>query len=465
MSEAVMDQTHSEAHSMADFTTGSITKKILGFILPVLGALVLQAAYGAVDLLVVGRFGTNAGLSAVSTGSQVMNLVTLVVTGSSMAVTVLISRYLGEKRPQRLSNLLGAAFCLYAIVALILFIALVFGNQTIAVLMQSPEEALSMTEQYLAICGSGIFFIVAYNLLSAIFRGLGDSRSPLAFVGIACAVNVAGDLFFVAVVHMDVAGAAIATVLAQAISVIAALAMLKKKNTGISLRKENFGLNEETGRILRIGIPLALQDLLTQISFVIVCAFVNKLGLTASSGYGIACKLINFAMLLPSALMQSAAAFVSMNAGAGKDDRTAEGTKICIRIGLIIGAAVFALCYLKGDLLSSIFTSNPEYIQASAAYLRGFVPETIVTAVLFSLLGYFNGYQRTIWTMVQGLLQTFVVRIPFAYAMSTRPNASLAAIGLASPLASLFGVILNLFYLRWFRKQLLMKSQDALSQN
>ena len=161
MSEAVMDQTHSEAHSMADFTTGSITKKILGFILPVLGALVLQAAYGAVDLLVVGRFGTNAGLSAVSTGSQVMNLVTLVVTGSSMAVTVLISRYLGEKRPQRLSNLLGAAFSLYAIVALILFIALVFGNQTIAVLMQSPEEALSMTEQYLAICGSGIFFIVA----------------------------------------------------------------------------------------------------------------------------------------------------------------------------------------------------------------------------------------------------------------------------------------------------------------
>ena len=198
------------------------------------------------------------------------------------------------------------SICLFTVISAILCFVMVVFAQPIAVLMQSPEEALSMTEQYLAICGSGIFFIVAYNLLSAIFRGLGDSRSPLAFVGIACAVNVAGDLFFVAVVHMDVAGAAIATVLAQAISVIAALAMLKKKNTGISLRKENFGFNEETGRILRIGIPLALQDLLTQISFVIVCAFVNKLGLTASSGYGIACKLINFAMLLPSALMQSA---------------------------------------------------------------------------------------------------------------------------------------------------------------
>lgn len=283
MSEAVIDKTHSESDSMADFTTGSIPKKILGFMLPVLGALVLQEAYGAVDLLVVGRFGTNAGLSAVSTGSQVMNLVTLVVTGSSMAVRVLISRYLGEKRPGRLNNLLGAGFTLYAIVALILFIALVFGNRTIAVLMQSPEEALTLTEQYLAICGAGIFFIVAYNLLSAIFRGLGDSRSPLAFVGIACAVNVVGDLFFVAILHMDVAGAAIATVLAQAISVIAAIIMLKKKDTGIALSRKNFGFNEETGRILRIGIPLALQDLLTQISFVIVCAFVNKLGLTASS--------------------------------------------------------------------------------------------------------------------------------------------------------------------------------------
>lgn len=309
-----------EQDSLSDFTVDNIPKKILAFMLPVLGALILQAAYGAVDLLVVGQFGTTAGLSGVSTGSQILNLITLVVTGSSMAVTVLISRYLGENRADRINRLLGAAFTLYGLVAIILFILMFFGALPITYLMQAPKEAVDLTAQYIRICGSGIFFIVAYNLLSAIFRGLGDSRSPLIFVGIACIINIIGDLYFVAVLHMNVAGAALATVLAQAVSVVFAIGLLKQRVAGIEVKRKDFGFNEETVHILKIGIPLALQDLLTQISFVIVCAFVNSLGLTASSGYGIACKIINFAMLLPSALMQSNAAFVSMNVGAKKED-------------------------------------------------------------------------------------------------------------------------------------------------
>ena len=203
-----------------DFTQGSILKKLALFMLPILGALVLQAAYGAVDLLVVGRFGSTSGLSAVSTGSQVLNLVTFVVTQFAMGITVLIARYLGEKKPERIGSVIGGAAVVFAVISAILFIVMIAFAHPISVLMQAPEEAVSLTTSYVRICGSGIFFIVAYNLLSAIFRGLGDSKSPLLFVLVACIVNIFGDLFLVAGLHLDAAGAALATVFAQAVSVV-----------------------------------------------------------------------------------------------------------------------------------------------------------------------------------------------------------------------------------------------------
>lgn len=202
-----------------NFTEGNILKKLSLFMLPVLGALILQAAYGAVDLLVVGRFGSTAGLSAVSTGSQLMNLVTFMVTQLAMGATVLIARYLGEKKPERIGAVLGGATVVFAILATVLFVLLVFFAHPIAVLMQAPSEALGLTTRYVRICGMGIFFIVAYNMLAAIFRGLGDSKSPLLFVLVACLINIAGDLLFVAGFKMDAAGAAIATIMAQAVSV------------------------------------------------------------------------------------------------------------------------------------------------------------------------------------------------------------------------------------------------------
>ena len=235
--------------------------------LPVLGALILQAAYGAVDLLVVGRFGSTSGLSAVSTGSQLLNLVTFVVTQLAMGVTVLIARYIGEKREKDIGAVLGGAAVVFTILAAVLFVLLVGFARPIAVLMQAPEEAVSLTTSYVRICGCGILFIVAYNLLSAVFRGLGDSRSPLLFVLVACLVNVAGDLILVAGLHLDAAGAAIATVLAQAVSVVCALVILFRKNLPFTITKRDVRLNEQCGRFLSIGLPLALQEFLTQLSF------------------------------------------------------------------------------------------------------------------------------------------------------------------------------------------------------
>jgi putative MATE family efflux protein len=437
-----------------DFTQGSIPKKLALFMLPILGALVLQAAYGAVDLLVVGRFGTTAGLSAVSTGSQVLNLVTFLVTQFAMGITVLIARYLGEKHPEYIEQVIGGGTVVFAIIAAVLFVVMVGFARGISILMQAPAEAVELTASYVRICGAGIFFIVAYNVLSAIFRGLGDSKSPLIFVLVACIVNIFGDLLLVAGFHMDAAGAAIATVAAQAVSVVCAVAMLLKKHLPFQLKKTDFRLNLQCRKFLDIGLPLALQEFLTQVSFLALCAFVNRLGLEASSGYGVACKIVNFAMLIPSSLMQSMASFVSQNVGAGNKKRARQTLFTGIAIGLVFGCAVFALVWFEGDLLSGIFTTDAAVIVNAFAYLRGFAPEAIVTAVLFSMVGYFNGNNKTVWVMVQGLVQTLLVRLPMAYIMSIQPNASLTMIGLAAPTSTAVGIVLNVsFFLYLERKE------------
>ena len=437
-----------------NFTEGNILRKLSLFMLPVLGALILKAAYGAVNLLVVGRFGSTAGLSAVSTGSQLMNLVTFMVTQLAMGATVLIARYLGEKKPERIGAVLGGATVVFAILATVLFVLLVFFAHPIAVLMQAPSEALGLTTRYVRICGMGIFFIVAYNMLAAIFRGLGDSKSPLLFVLVACLINIAGDLLFVAGFKMDAAGAAIATIMAQAVSVVLAIVILLKKDLPFTLKKSDFRLNPQCRKFLQVGLPLALQEVLTQASFLALCAFVNRLGLTASSGYGVASKIVSFAMLIPSALMQSMASFVAQNVGASKPKRAKQAMFTGMGIGLVFGCAVFALVMLKGDVLAGIFSTDAEVVQKGFEYLKGFAPETILTAILFSMLGYFNGNNKTVFVMIQGLVQTLLVRLPMSYLMSIQPNASLTKIGLAAPVSTLVGVLLNTaFYLYFTHSQ------------
>lgn len=434
------------SNNKTDFTQGSILKKLFWFMLPILGALILQAAYGAVDLLVVGKFGSTAGLSAVSTGSQVLNLVTFVVTQFAMGITVLIARYIGEKKTGQIGKVLGGGVVVFTIISIGLFIFMVCFARLISVLMQAPTEAVSLTTVYVRICGSGIFFIVAYNVLAAIFRGLGDSRSPLIFVFVACIVNIVGDMLLVAGLHMDAAGAALATVLAQAVSVVCAIVMLFRKKLPFSIAKSDFRLNKQCRKFLEIGLPLALQEFLTQLSFLALCAFVNSLGLEASSGYGVACKIVNFAMLIPSSLMQSMASFVSQNVGAGNKKRARQAMFTGIGIGAAFGCVVFCIVMFKGDVLAGCFSNDAAVIQKGFEYLKGFAPETILTAVLFSMIGYFNGNNKTLWVMIQGLTQTLLVRLPMAYIMSIQPNASLTNIGIAAPTSTVVGIVLNIIF-------------------
>lgn len=436
-----------------DFTEGSIFGKLILFMLPVLGAQILQAMYGAVDLLVVGKFGTNAGISGVSTGSGIMNLVTFVITGLATGVTVLISRYIGAKRQDRIKTLIGNAVAIFLVISAVLMVVLILFAKPIAILMQAPPEAADLTANYIRVCGCGCVFVVFYNLLGCIFRGMGDSNSPLLFVGIACVVNIFGDLLFVAVLGMNVVGAALATVLAQAVSVILSLGLItKRKMLGdFSLKDVRFG--KEGISFLKIGYPLALQEFLTNLSFLALCAFVNDLGLAQSNGYGIGLKITSFVMLIPSSLMQSLASYVAQNVGAKKEDRAKKGMYYGMLLGFCVGIVVFCVVFFKGDLLASIFTNSQADIDQAQAYLKGFAPEALVTCILFSFIGYFNGHSKSTFVMIQGLAQAFLVRVPMSYILSIQPNASLTNIGYAAPSATAFGIILCLIYFVRMKKK------------
>lgn len=436
-----------------DFTCGPILPKMLRFMLPILGALILQAAYGAVDILVVGRFGTTEGISGVSTGSNIMNLFTFVLAGFATSVTILIAKYLGEKKSEKTGAVIGGAVVFFLAVGIALTVVLVVFARPIAILMQAPAEALDLTVQYIRICGAGFVFILAYNLTSAIFRGLGDSKSPLLFVAIACAVNILGDLLLIAGLKMNVAGAALATVAAQAVSVVLSLIIIRKKKL-VSVKKSDFRINSEVRSVVKIGSPIAFQELLTQFSFMCLVAFINRLGLEASSGYGIANKIVAFVMLVPSSLMQSMSSFVSQNVGAGNEKRATRSMLTGMAVGAVIGVLVFILIFFKGDFVSSLFTDNAAVIKRSFEYLRGFAIEAVVTSVLFSYIGYFNGHGATMLVLVQGLAQSFLVRLPMSYIMSIQPDASLAMIGLAAPTATVFGIILNTVFFIFYRRKM-----------
>lgn len=438
-----------------NFTEGNILKKLSLFMLPILGALILQSMYGAVDLLIVGQFGSNAGMSAVSTGSNIVNLVVFTVSGLTMGITVLISRYLGEGKNKQIGEVLGGVIAFFTVLSVIVSILLIVFAPTLASLLQAPKEAFDLTVLYVRICGGGILFVLAYNVISAIFRGIGDSTSPLLFVLIACVVNIVGDLLLVAVFKMDVAGAAIATILAQAVSVVLSIFIIRKKNLPFSFTLQSIGFNKEVIKFIKLGAPICLQEFLTNISFLALCSFVNGLGLDASSGYGVAQKVVSFVLLIPSSLMQSMSSFVAQNVGARKEKRALKAMWIGIGIGASIGIVICIATILKGDVISSIFTSDEAVIKQSYDYLKGFALEAIVTSFLFSYMGYFNGHGKTLFVMLQGLAQSFIVRLPMAYIMSIQPDASLTMIGLAAPSATIFGIVLCTIYFIKTKKEFL----------
>lgn len=426
-----------------NFTQGRILQPLLLFALPVLLALFLQAMYGAVDLMVVGKFGDAADISGVSTGSQIMQTITNVLASFAMGTTILLGQLIGQKKEKECGKVIGASLLLFAVIAIVLSVLLVLLAPQAARIMQAPAEAFDNTVAYVRICGGGTLVLTFYNLISCIFRGLGDSATPLVTVAIACVFNIFGDLLLVGIFHMGCAGAAIATVAAQLLSVVISILLIRKKNLPFRVTGKDLRWNGALIKnVVFLGAPIALQDLLVGISFLIILSIVNSLGVLVSAGVGVAEKVCAFIMLVSSAFMQSMAAFVSQNYGAGKYRRALRSLAVGIAISLSIGVLMFLVTFFHGDLLAGIFSNDPDVIAAAWDYLKSYAFDCMLTAVFFCCVGFFNGIGLTRFVMVQGILGAFCVRVPVSYVMSRRRPVSLFHIGLATPASSLVQTIL-----------------------
>ena len=437
-----------------DFTQGPILPALLKFALPVLLALLLQAMYGAVDLQVVGRFGTAADISAVSTGSQIMQTITVVITGLAMGVTVLLGQKIGEGKPEEGGRAVGGGICLFSVVTLIVTVTMLLMAPRMSALMQAPADAFADTVVYVRICSAGAVFIVAYNILGSIFRGLGDSQMPLITVSIACVFNIAGDLLMVGGLGMGVAGAAIATVFAQAVSVLLSLLIIRRRQLPFTLTKQDIRFEKSVIRqILKLGIPVAFQDLLVSLSFLAIIAIADAMGTIASAGVGVAEKLCAFVMLVPSAYMQSMSAFVAQNVGAGREDRSQKallcGIVSSLAAGLVMGWAAF----FHGDLLAGLFAEDTAVIGAAWEYLKAYAIDCLLTSFLFCFVGYFNGHGQTVFVMVQGFVGALGVRMPVAFLMSRMSPGSLFHLGLSTPASTVVQILLcGVWFLRQNRQ-------------
>ncbi len=433
-----------------DFTRGGILSPLIRFMVPVFLAMLLQAMYGAVDLMIVGKFALSRDVSAVSTGSQIMMTLTNLVTSFAMGTTILLGQRIGEGRSREGGRVIGCSICLFAAIALGFTVLIPLCCRPLSTIMNAPEEAFEETASYIRICGMGSLFIIAYNLIGSIFRGIGDSRTPLMTVLIACICNIAGDLLLVAVLHMGTAGAALATVLAQAVSVAVSLLILRKKGLPFHFDRTDLHFDGEVLRkVTALGVPIALQDLLVGISFLVLLAIVNGLGLIASAGIGVAEKVCGFIMLIPAAFMQAMAAFVAQNIGAARYDRAKKALLYAIGTSTALAVVMFAVTFWRGDLLSGIFANDPSVISASADYLKAYAIDCLLTCFLFCFIGFFNGLGMTRFVMLQGIIGAFLVRIPIAFLMSRQPNPSMFHIGLATPCSTVLQVVLCLI---WFRR-------------
>ena len=436
------------------FTEGKILQPLILFALPVLFALFLQAMYGAVDLLIVGKFASAADVSAVSTGSQIMSTLTNLVSSFAMGTTILLGQQIGCGERKKGGQTIGTAILMFGVIAVVMSVILAIFAPQVSRIMNAPEEAFDRTVSYVRICGSGMLVIIAYNLIGCIFRGLGDSRTPLVTVAIACVCNIAGDLLLCAGFKMGTSGAAIATVFAQVVSVVLSFGMIRRKELPFEMKRTDLKIHMPSlKKMTSLGAPIALQDLLVSVSFLIILAIVNGLGVTASAGVGVAEKVCAFIMLISSAFMQSISAFVAQNFGAGRIDRAKKALYCGAGVSFVIGVAMFFLSFFHGDVLAGIFSSDAEVIAAAADYLKAYAIDCLFTAIFFCYTGFYNGIGMTKFVMVQGIIGAFGVRVPVSYLMSRQASPSLFQIGLATPLSSIVQLILCVGCMVWLKKR------------
>lgn len=426
-----------------DLTTGSVLKNIVFFSLPYLLSYFLQTLYGMADLFIIGQFDGVASITAVSVGSQVMHMLTVMIVGLAMGATVIIGKAVGGKQMDQASLAVGNTVTLFMGVAGTVMIVLLLLVKPIVAVMSTPTAAVSGTITYLTICFIGIPFITAYNIISSIFRGLGDSKSPMYFIIVACGANILLDYLFIGGLHMGAAGAALGTTLSQTISVIVALCVIRKKQTGIRLQKSDFRLQGTTmGQILQIGIPVALQDGFIQIAFIVITIIANRRGLNEAAAVGIVEKIIGVVFLVPSTMLSTVSALSAQNIGAGKHDRATGTLRYALLITVGYGIVVTIVMQFVSYHVVGLFTDDTVVVRLGDQYLRSYIWDTIFAGIHFSFSGYFCAYGLSAISFIHNVLSILCVRIPGAYLASVYYPDTLYPMGLAAPGGSLLSVLI-----------------------
>lgn len=425
-----------------NLTSGSVLKNLVYFSLPYLLSYFLQTLYGMADLFIIGQFEGVAGTTAVSVGSQVMHMLTVMIVGLAMGATVSIGQAVGAKDRKKAADCTGNTVTVFLVLSVILTAVLLLSVRGIVSVMSTPEEAVEGTVRYLIVCFLGIPFITAYNIISSIFRGLGDSKSPMYFIAVACGVNIVLDYLFMGAFHLGPVGAALGTTLSQAVSVGVSFLMMKKRKTGISLHKENF-LPKKTVmlQLFQIGIPIAFQDGLIQIAFIIITIIANRRGLNDAAAVGIVEKVISFLFLVPSSMLSSVSALGAQNFGAGKPERAVETLKYAIMIAVGFGLTVAVVIQFAADPVVSLFTDNGTVIHSGGQYLRGYIWDCVFAGIHFSFSGYFCACQKSGLSFLHNITAIVLVRVPGVYMMSRLFSDTLYPMGLATAAGSLLSVI------------------------
>ena len=436
-----------------DLTTGSVFRNVVSFSLPYLLSYFLQTLYGMADLFIIGQFEGVASTTAVSIGSQVMHMLTVMLVGLAMGATVSIAQAVGGGDKKCTASAIGNTVTLFMLLSLALTALLLALRGSIVSIMSTPEEAVQGTLAYLTVCFIGIPFITAYNIIASIFRGLGDSKSPMYFIAVACVVNIALDYYFMGTLHLGPAGAALGTTLSQAVSVLVSLAVILKRRL-ISVRRADFRPQRAVmGKLLQIGVPVALQDGFIQVSFMLITIMANQRGLTDAAAVGIVEKIISFLFLVPSSMLSTVSALGAQNIGAGKYDRVDDILRYAIAIGVGFGAVMALLMQFIAPSVVRPFTSDEAVVKAGAAYIRSYIFDCLFAGIQFSFSGYFCAWGRSGLSFLHNTLSILLVRVPGAWLACRFFPQTLVPMGLAPACGSLFSSIVCILLYRWMKRQ------------
>lgn len=439
-----------------NLTSGSVLKNIAYFSLPYLLSYFLQTLYGMADLFIIGQFEGVAGTTAVSIGSQVMHMLTVMIVGLAMGSTVTIAQAIGARDRKSASRTIGNTVTLFMAVAVGLMVLLLLLVHPIVSVMSTPLEAVNGTVAYLTVCFIGIPCITAYNIISSIFRGLGDSKSPMYFIAIACVVNIGLDYLFMGYFHLGPVGAALGTTLSQLVSVIIALIVILKKDTGITLSRKDFRPNHASmQKILSIGIPVALQDGFIQIAFIVITIIANRRGLDTAAAVGIVEKIISFLFLVPSSMLSTVSALCAQNIGAKKHDRASKTLRYGILIAVGFGVIVSIVIQFIAEPVISLFTTDATVIVLGSQYIRGYIFDCIFAGIHFCFSGYFCAYGKSGFSFLHNIVSILFVRIPGVYLTSLWFPATLFPMGIATACGSLLSVIICLVVFRWMKQHVI----------